>query len=119
MQAAGHGAALPPIPFETFPARHHAEALRLYVQHGVRPGAALTALLYADAQSAYVLGDTGFRACIGEMVTWLHLYLPIGCHGSRAIVDRWIGLLAGHAAELDVPTFCHSQLPTASMLKAA
>lgn len=118
MQAA-LGADLLSIPFETFPAQDRAEELRLYVAHGVRPGAALMALLCADARSAYALGDDGFRARMGALVAWCFERLPIGCHGSPAVVHRWLALFAQRDVEPDIPTFWRPPHPTVSLPRAA
>ncbi|MGE5505075.1 MAG: hypothetical protein ACM31L_11685 [Actinomycetota bacterium] len=61
------------------------------------------ALLCNDVRAAYAAGDAEFRAQIGEMVAWCYEHLPAGCHGSRAIVDRWLELHA--RPEPPIPSF--------------
>lgn len=118
MQAA-YGTDLFSIPFETFPAQDRAGELRLYVEHGVRPSAALMALLCADGQSAFALGDAGIRVRLGDIIAWFHEHLPIACYGSSAVVQRWLAAFDHRAAPRDVPTFCNQMLLSAPLLRAA
>lgn len=91
--------------YSSFPISSMALEMNLYVERGVRPGAALMALLCGDVQGAMSLGGEFVCTHVGAIVGWMYDNLPVAAQGSRAIVDRWLGMFDGSAPIVSVPTF--------------
>ena len=75
--------------------------VRRYLEHGIEPGSGLRAILEGDLYAAVRRVPV---ADIGALAAWVWAALPIGCYGSRAVVDAWMvrRRAASEAARIDV-----------------
>lgn len=64
--------------------------LARYAECGVRTGACLQAILAGDLFGAFARADPETRDAMPAIVAYIHGRLPAACHGSEAIVERWI-----------------------------
>jgi len=80
---------------------HMQVGARRYVEHGVRPGGFLRAVLCDDLIDAVMHADSGNLAAIRNWCLWLLNDAPDACHGSDAAVRAWIahGGLSGKLPE--------------------
>lgn len=61
-----------------------------YAELGVRTGGCLQAILASDLFGAFARADPETRDAMPAIIAYVHSQLPAGCHGSEAIVERWI-----------------------------
>lgn len=78
--------------YASFPVPGMARELMRYAEHGVCPGATLMALLCGDMMGAMTLGGDAIRSHLGDIAAWMYDNLPVAAQGSRAIIDRWLGM---------------------------
>ena len=69
---------------------HTQGALERYINHGLRPGSFLEAVLSNDLFRAVGAADLANTLALTEIVKWLYNCAPIGCHGSEEKVHYWI-----------------------------
>lgn len=71
---------------------HMHDTLRLYFDHGVRPGHFIRAVLAGDLIEAVSRADEDNMRALPEYVRWLYNYLPGRPNGwgSYEAVDDWI-----------------------------
>jgi hypothetical protein len=65
-------------------------ALFNYVNHGVRPGGFLTAVLCNDLMAAVGHADTENLAALKQIVQYVYWEIPGACWGSRKRMNQWI-----------------------------
>jgi hypothetical protein len=65
-------------------------ALQRYVDHGIKPGDFLTAVLSNDLREACGRADDENQRLIFEYVKFLHNHVPSGCWGSPENVRNWL-----------------------------
>jgi len=75
------------VDYSTCP-KAHREAMRLWVEHRVYPGAGLTMVLSHDLQ-AVVYCDEETVKMLPALVRWIYNHTPSLCHGSRERVEAW------------------------------
>ena len=71
-------------------------AIDNYVQHGVRPGSFVEAILMNDLKGSVLRADAANRQCLPALVTFLMNAVPSDAWGSKRGVNRWI---AEHATQ--------------------
>lgn len=69
---------------------HLHEGLTRYVEHQIRPGSFLRAVLENDLHGAFSHGDPAAIAGLGGLVRWLHNCAPAACWGSPERVRDWL-----------------------------
>ena len=73
----------------TIPVRMH-NGLLLYIEHGIRPGHFLTAVLANDLRGAVERADDDNITLLPIYIRWLYNHAPGPCWGSPERVDAWI-----------------------------
>lgn len=66
------------------------EGMRLYVEHGIRPGSFLEAVLKDTLTGAFSQADESNRARMFDIARFLYNEMPMTLWGSRAVVEEWI-----------------------------
>ena len=61
-----------------------------YVEHGIKPGDFLTAVLENNLMEAMGRADEDNRRDIFEICQFVHMEIPGICHGSPAIMKEWM-----------------------------
>lgn len=69
---------------------HMQEGMRRYIEHGVRPGGFLCAVLRNDLMGAAVQGDTVNRQLLSSYADFLRIHAPFSCYGSSEALESWI-----------------------------
>ena len=77
------------IRYDLIPAKHMASVMQRYIEHGIRPGHFLTALLCNDFMEAATRADDTNGRLFYEWAVWLHNYAPPACYGSEARFRVW------------------------------
>lgn len=66
------------------------DTLRLYAEAGIPPGSCLEAALANDFMGYFQRADEAHVAHALDVATFIHCLMPSTCHGSPAIVARWV-----------------------------
>ena len=66
------------------------DGLMRYMEHGLKPGEFLTAVLENNLLAAMGQADEQNRADIFEICQFVYNKMPMNCHGSPAIVKTWV-----------------------------
>ena len=61
-----------------------------FVEHGIKPGDFLTAVLSNDLMDAIGRADEENQRDIVEICQFIHMEIPYNCHGSPELVKAWI-----------------------------
>lgn len=69
---------------------HMHGAIARYVEHGIRQGQFLTAILSNDFMEAMGRADTENMAAIQGWAHFLYNYVPGNCYGSPQAVKEWM-----------------------------
>ena len=69
---------------------HILASINRYVEHGLRPGSFVTAVLSNDLTGALLAGDEDSLRGLRDIMRYVHWEIPGGCHGSKSIVERWL-----------------------------
>ena len=69
---------------------HLKGALDRYVNHRIRPGGFLEAVLSNDLFEAMARADVVSRECLFDICKYIYNELPGDCWGSRGRVERWL-----------------------------
>jgi hypothetical protein len=64
-----------------------------YVRHRIAPGSFITAVLSNDLSGAFRTGDDDSLRGLRDIMRYIYLEIPSGCHGSKSKVEKW---LKGH-----------------------
>lgn len=75
--------------------QHTLDALERYVEHHLRPGGFLMAVLMNQFIDAIFLADKENRLALKEIATYVYWELPRQCWGSREIVENWLSQKGG------------------------
>ena len=70
---------------------HVKGGLKRYIEDKVEPGSFLVAVLSNDLFGAFGQADMHNRYNMFGIVSWIYNNAPNNCHGSREIVDAWLG----------------------------
>jgi len=65
-------------------------SLNLYVEHKIRTGGFLEAVLSNDLFSAFGKADEGNKRQMHEIVKYVYNELPSNCWGSKEKVEAWL-----------------------------
>lgn len=76
--------------YSSIPSHMH-EATRLYVEEGQRPGEFLQAIFANDFMETVGRADGVNAGFLGAWARFIYNEVPSNCHGSREIVEKWIG----------------------------
>jgi hypothetical protein len=79
------------VDYSKCPSKHMEHSVRLYVEHGIKPGSFLQAVLANDLIHAATRADSSNAELLREWVFFL-LGLPDECWGSWKKVVEWKGL---------------------------
>ena len=84
---------------------HMRDAIRRYIEHGIRPGGFLEAVLANDLIGAFSRADMVNKNHIGDFAAFIYNDIPSPAWGSYAAVARWVeqGGLNGKSREDDRP----------------
>ena len=76
---------------------HMRDGLQLYIDHGIKPGSFMRAILENDLKNAVFLADAVNRNRFSDYIYILHQYAPGRCWGSPEKFEAWVaeGGLAG------------------------
>ena len=66
------------------------EGIKLYIQHGVRPGSFLQAIITNNLKEAVGRADDENRRNLPAHVEYFYNYAPYQCWGSEKIMNDWI-----------------------------
>lgn len=80
---------------------HMQEGARLYVEHGVRPGDFLTAVICNNFAEAFSRADDVNLDYMQEWARWLWTEAPAMCWGSPQKVKEWCDLHAAKRLEAE------------------
>ena len=69
---------------------HNRESISKYVEHGIKPGGFLQAVITNDLKAACVQADDINRDAIHAIVLFFHVWAPPGCWGSHERMVAWI-----------------------------
>lgn len=61
-----------------------------YVEHGIKPGDFLTAVLENNLMEAIGRADEENQRDIVEICQFVHMEIPGCCHGSQEIMKEWM-----------------------------
>jgi len=61
-----------------------------FVEHGIKPGDFLTAVLSNDLRGAIGHADDENQRDIVEICQFIHMEIPYNCHGSLERMNNWI-----------------------------
>jgi hypothetical protein len=62
-----------------------------YIEHKIRPGSFLCAVLKNDFALAVVLADSATTLDdLRKLAWWIHDYAPAGCHGNALKFNNWM-----------------------------
>lgn len=83
---------------------HIREGARLYIEHGIKPGGFLSAVICNDLRGALGKADDINRTAIFEIVQFFYMDAPAICWGSPEAFSAWVerGGIVGHIAP-DLP----------------
>lgn len=70
--------------------KHTHHGLRDYVEHGIKPGSFLVAVLCNNLFEAARLADTENRALLANFPMVINRELPTGSFGNHELVNKWI-----------------------------
>lgn len=79
----------PSINYDRLPASLRS-GMRLYVEHGVKPGGFLAAVLRHDLASAVAYADDENLGLLREIMSFMLFELPEACHGDALKVQGWL-----------------------------
>lgn len=71
---------------------HMREGLVLYIEHGVKPGSFMSAVLSNDLRTACAQADDINRHRIWDIVSFLYSYAPNRCWGSPEALKDWVAV---------------------------
>ena len=77
------------IDYSTIPVYYMAEGMQRYIEHGVRGGSFMHALLQNDLRKAVENADGQNLEALAAWVRWLYNYAPSACWGSMLKVQAW------------------------------
>ena len=77
------------IDYDDFP-QDFSEGLKRYIEHGIRPGSFLSAVLEGDLYEAVARGSDDSLRSIAELVKNITWHLPADCFGSKERVSEWL-----------------------------
>lgn len=100
------------IPYQAMPDPSLADEMRRYVEHGLRPGGFLYALLSNDISAAMALSPS---QSVEAWMNWL-MDVPLVLHGSEFAVEQWIGWHADPSTYTPLPFT--ASLPFSAMASA-
>lgn len=66
------------------------DSLDRYIQHGIKPGSALTAILSDSLRDTIARADETLLASLEQIIIYLENEVPADCWGSEEIVKSWI-----------------------------
>jgi len=66
------------------------ETIKLYVEHGIKPGSFLTAIICNDLQAAFAQADQTNAELIPAYVMYFHWEVPARITGSPRRMNNWI-----------------------------
>lgn len=69
---------------------HMVEGLESYINHGIKQGSFLHAILCNDFMKACLQADDRNMKNLPAYANFLHNYAPIGCYGSAEKVAAWM-----------------------------
>lgn len=69
---------------------HMQGGMRRYIEHGIRPGSFLCAVLRNDLLGAAVQGDAVNRQLLSSYADFLRVHAPYACYGSSEALESWI-----------------------------
>lgn len=78
------------------------QAINNYLDHGLRPGSFLRAVLENDLHTAIARADADNREALGHIVAWVCKWAPYESFGNPVNVDKWLTkklIERGEAAE--------------------
>ena len=78
-----------PGPYAQIP-KHMQEAIRRYVERGIRPGDFLTGVITNDLMRAVNHADDTNLPLLRTYVQWFYNYAPGACWGSKAAMGEWM-----------------------------
>ena len=70
--------------------QHNRAGLKRYIEHGIKPGSFLEAVLCNDLLDAVRWADHDNRQALPAYVFFLLRYAPTACYGSRHNYEVWI-----------------------------
>lgn len=76
--------------YDLYPNLDQAEAMRLYIEHGIDPGRFLRCVLKNDLIGSAEMADMHNQRLLHYIATWLVSYAPRACFGSPAAFDSWV-----------------------------
>lgn len=79
------------IDYTKCPTKYMIHGLQLYVEHGIKPGMFLQAVLANDFANAVTLADFHNRELLYEWAIFILNELPPQCWGSWETVRNWRG----------------------------
>lgn len=74
---------------------HLVGGFRRYIEHGVRPGQFICAVIVNDLLESYGRADSISIARMSDIVGFVYNQMPSKSHGSPAKLDAWIAARAG------------------------
>lgn len=69
---------------------HMREGMQSYIEHGIKPGSFLTAVLSNDLMGAIGMADDVNVGKLHAYAVYLYSYAPRGSHGSPEAVKAWV-----------------------------
>ena len=78
------------IDYDEVPNSSMATGVKLYLEHGIKPGGFLTAIICNDLFGAITRADMLNIELIADWVFFFHNHAPSGSYGSEKIMNDWI-----------------------------
>ena len=78
------------VDYTSVPARHMADVVERWIEHGVPGGSFLMAVVTNDLREAAARSDDTNRHLLFEWVAWFHNNAPIGSWGSPEAARQWM-----------------------------
>lgn len=79
-----------PVDYTRLPVKYR-DGIENYIEHAIRPGSFLCAVLANDFQMAVQRADSETTLeVLRELILWLHNFSPSDCHGSSENFNSWL-----------------------------
>jgi hypothetical protein len=62
----------------------------LYIEHGIRPGGFLSALLSNDLKETFARADDVNSKCVRNYIQFFYSTAPNACWGSPELMQEWV-----------------------------
>lgn len=84
---------------DTFVPEHIRDGIKRYIEHGIRPGSFVTAVIQNDLRKAVGQADHVSLMSLPSIVGWFYVYAPALCCGAPERMEMWTELANARRVE--------------------